>query len=167
MALRPDRPHARAGLGGLELGFSMRLLFRPARASLTLTLTCLTLVLFPGCSGSKKLNLAPVSGTVKVGGAPLTSGQITFVPASKEQEGTLAAGTIGADGTYTISSGGKSGAPLGNYKITITPSMVPTGDGKPPTVPFNTKYQSVATTPLAKEVIANPEAGRYDFNLDK
>jgi hypothetical protein len=131
----------------------------------TLVLSCLTLA--PGCSGAKKLNLAPVSGTVKVGGVPLTSGQISFLPTSKEQEGTLAAGTIGADGTFTISTGGKSGAPLGTYKITITPSMVPTGDGKPPTASFNVKYQSIASTPLTKEVIATPEAGRYDFNLDK
>ena len=141
----------------------MKPYLRPACVVLLLS----GLVLTPGCSGSKKLDLAPVSGTVKVAGVPLTSGQVSFLPASKEQEGTLAAGTIGSDGTYTISTGGKPGAPVGKYKITITPSMVPSGNGKPPGSGFSSKYQSVATTPLMKEVIANPEAGRYDFNLDK
>lgn len=130
-----------------------------------LALACLTLAL--GCSGGKKLNLAPVSGTVTVGGQPLTAGQVSFLPATKDQEGTLSAGTIGSDGKYTIFTGGKSGAPLGKYKVTVTPSMMPSADGKAPTFAFNQKYRDAKTTTLLFEVVEKPDAGRYDLKLDK
>jgi hypothetical protein len=138
---------------------------RPARAVLAVV-ACLTLAL--GCSGGKKATLAPVTGTVTVGGQPLTSGQVSFVPTTKDvQAAGLSAGTIDSSGKYTIYTDGKAGAPLGTYKITVTPSMMPTADGKPPTMPFNNKYRDIATTSLTKEVIASPEAGRYDLSLEK
>jgi hypothetical protein len=143
----------------------MTQLTRPARAA-ALAVAFLTLAL--GCSGGRKTALAAVTGKITVDGQPLTSGQVSFVPTSKDVEKSgLSAGTIDSSGNYTIYTDGKAGAPVGTYKITVTPAMMPTADGKPPTMPFNQKYRDIASTTLTKEVIASPEAGRYDLKLDK
>ena len=147
----------------MDLGLSMTQFLRPAGT--TLVLACLTLAL--GCSGGKKVTLAPVSGTVTVAGQPATSGQVSFLPTSKDAEKAgLSAGTIDSSGKYTIYTDGKPGAPLGTYKVTVTPSMVPV-DGKMPKAAFNTKYQNPNSTTLQFEVIASPDASRYDLKLDK
>lgn len=143
----------------------MRQLLRAARTALPLA--CLMLAL--GCSGgAKKAPYGPVSGTVTVGGQPVTAGQVTFIPINPEKgAGGLSGATIGSDGKYTIYTEGKAGAPLGKYKVTVSPSMVPTGDGKPPTTPFSTKYTRVDTTPLERDVTDNAPAGTYDLKLEK
>jgi len=132
------------------------------------TLVLTSLILTPGCSGGKSVTMAPVSGMVTVDGQPVTSGQVAFLPTGKDAEKAgLSAGTIDSSGKYTISTDGKSGAPLGTYKVTVTPSMVPV-DGKMPVAVFNEKYRTVsAANPLTIEVVANPDAGRYDLKLTK
>jgi hypothetical protein len=139
-------------------------LHRATRAALFLS--CLALAL--GCSGGKGVTLAPVSGTVTVDGQPVTSGQVTFIRTTTkdEEKSGLSAGTIDSGGKYTIFTDGKAGVPPGTYKITVTPSMVPV-DGKAPTANFNAKYRDPSATPLQKEVVASPEAGRYDLKLEK
>lgn len=130
-----------------------------------------------GC-GKKQAPMAPVSGKVTVNGQPLTAGNVSFIPdvkigdSAKGQEDTapsgLSGGTVGSDGTYKITTAGKNGAPLGKYKVTVNPSMVPVADAKaPPPVGFNAKFTNPQDTPLSVEVIANPEAGRYDLKLAK
>jgi hypothetical protein len=133
---------------------------------------CLAIIvcvcLAQGCS-SKKASLAPVSGKVTVDGQPVTSGQVSFFPAEKKEDAAktgLAAGNIESDGTYTISTDGKKGAPLGKYKVSVTPSMMPTGD-KAPTTPFNQQYKNADQSGLTVEVVADPEPGRYDLKLTK
>jgi predicted small lipoprotein YifL len=130
-----------------------------------------------GC-GKQLPPMAPVSGKVTVGGQPLTSGQVAFLPdlgapsdAAKgggEQTVGLSAGQISSDGTYKIFTAGKEGAPAGKYKVTVTPSMVPMGDAKTaPQTAIKQVYQNPQMTPLRFEVIATPEAGRYDLKLSK
>jgi hypothetical protein len=132
------------------------------------------LSVLPGCSTSKGPPVVPVSGKVTVGGQPVTSGQVLFVPAEASKaeaggkESQMSAGQIDSNGTYTIHTGGKSGAPVGKYKVVVTPSMVPTGDSKSmPATPFNRSYSNVSTTPLTKEVVASPQPGAYDLDLKK
>jgi hypothetical protein len=75
-------------------------------------------------------------------------------------------GKIGEDGTYEIFTGGKSGAPLGKYKVLVTTVTVPTDKGKGgPT--FDKKYTDAAKSKLGFEVVASAEAGRYDLQLSK
>ena len=130
-----------------------------------------------GC-GKKLPPMAPVSGKVTVNGQPLTAGNVSFIPdvkidkSAKGQKDTapagLSASTVGSDGTYKIITGGKDGAPLGKYKVTVNPSMVPVADAKaPPPTGFNQQFTNPKTTPLHVEVIANPESGRYDLKLTK
>jgi hypothetical protein len=140
---------------------------------------CFALLVSPclvvGCGGKKTPPLTPVSGKVTVDGQPLTSGQVTFVPdvarptedrQDNVQTAGLSTGKIGSDGSYTIITNGKSGAPLGKYKVTVTPSMVPAPDAKglPPTSFDRKKYSEEG---LKIEVVANPEPGRYDLKLTK
>lgn len=123
-------------------------------------------VLTVGCKGSTE-KMAPVSGKVTVAGQPLSSGSVTLIPTSGESKAGLMAGQIDSSGTYTIHTGGKDGAPLGKYKVKVDPSMVPSGDGKPPVAGFSHKYQDSQQTPLTIEVVENATPGAYDLKLTK
>jgi hypothetical protein len=135
------------------------------RASLAV-LICLGLA--QGCA-KKQVPLAPVSGKVTVDGQAITSGQVSLIPLEKTADSSagLSAATIDSSGAYTISTGGKPGAPQGKYKVTVTASMVPAGGTAPPVAPFNRVYQDSAQTTLRIEVINNPEDGRYDLKLTR
>ena len=122
-----------------------------------------------GC-GKAGPKMAPVSGTVTVDGVPLTAGQVTFVPvdtAEKPGNTGFSGGTLDATGKYTIFTGGEAGAPLGKYKATVNPSMVPmAGGGAPPTA-FNAKFRDAKTSTLDVEVVDGAPAGKYDLKLTK
>src|SRR5438045_3467653 len=111
----------------------------PARAGLFLWLCTFVLA---GCDNSPKLPpMAPVSGKVTMDSKPVTSGNVSLLPQSTDNKAGLSAGQIGEDGSYTIFTAGKEGAPLGKYKVTVTPSMVPqSGAGGMPKATFNQKY---------------------------
>ena len=68
-----------------------------------------------GC-GSK---LVPVEGVVNLDGQPVDRATVTFIP---QGEGRQATGVTGADGHFTLATGPDSGAPPGNYKVTVTKS---------------------------------------------
>jgi hypothetical protein len=122
-----------------------------------------------------------VSGKVTLKNAPLTGGNVTFVPdESKGNKSKFSpGGQIGSDGTFTLTTEGKSGAPLGWYKVTVFASTP--GMGGPATVdptpgkvaPLNPagavhvdpKYQDAAKTPVSLEVVASPGAGAYDVKI--
>jgi hypothetical protein len=134
--------------------------------------------LVPGCGG-KLPSMTPVSGKVTINGQSLTGGQVSLIPdiphpneegakPSETQTAGLSAGQIGSDGTYKIFTAGKEGAPLGKYKVTVTPSMIPSGDAKTaPASGFNPKYSDARNTPLRIEVVANSEPSKYDLKLTK
>jgi len=132
----------------------------PLRLALVLGVLVLSL---PGCGSSVKVS--PVRGKVTADGAPVTSGQVSYIPTSADQKGGMSAGQITSSGEYTIYTAGKEGAPLGTYKVTVTASMVPGGGKSMPTTPYSNKYSTAATTPLTIEVVANPEPGKYDLKL--
>jgi hypothetical protein len=123
-------------------------------------------VLAVGCGGKQPPKNFPVSGTITMDDQPVTSGQVSFIPASdKQAPADLSAGKI-ENGQYKIFTGGKEGAPLGSYKVTVTPSMVPPqGGGAPPQLPAN--YSDPSKTVLKIEVVENPSAGAYDLKLKK
>jgi len=74
-----------------------------------------------GCSNNG-LTLGKVRGTVRYNGQPLTAGEILFVPdESKGTTGPQALGSIGSDGTYTMSTEESGdGAIVGTHKVAIT-----------------------------------------------
>jgi hypothetical protein len=63
-----------------------------------------------GCGNGK----GDISGTVRVNGAPVSSGRVTFT--SEKQNGTSVIGAIGTDGRYKV-----AGCPPGPVKITVSP----------------------------------------------
>jgi hypothetical protein len=119
-----------------------------------------------GC-GKSSVPMAPVSGKVTVDNQPVTSGQVTLIPLDDKNHMDLSAGTIDEQGEYKISTGGSDGAPLGKYKITVSVPMMPTGDNKPPTMPFDRKYADPKGTPLQFEVVSSPATGQYDLKMTK
>lgn len=131
------------------------------------------MILSAGC-GKKLPPMSPVSGKVTVDGQPLTAGSVTFTPDvdvfnqenAKNAPSTagLSAGAIGSDGTYTISTAGKEGVPAGKYRVTVSPSMMPSGDGKSaPPRSFNQRFSDARNTPLKFEV----PSSNYDLKLTK
>src|SRR5262245_48884505 len=95
---------------------------------------CLCAGLVAGCGGGPSVANAPVRGKVTVGGEALSGGQVSFFPVAADPNAKgFSAGSIGTGGEYILYTAGKAGAPLGQYKVTVTPPMVPSADGKPAT----------------------------------
>jgi hypothetical protein len=113
--------------------------------------------------------MAPVKGKATLDGAPLTAGHVALHPQTIDPnvKVPLSAGQIDGSGNYEIFTGGKSGAPLGKYKIVVTPSMVPPPSGGAPPAGPPQKYMTDTQTPLSYEVVASPKDGQYDLQLSK
>jgi hypothetical protein len=139
-------------------------MFSPGRVVLVVLL-CITLV--SGCGGGKSsATLATVRGKVTVDGQPLTSGHVTLHPSVGEPAGGGSmSGQISSSGEYTIHTDGREGAPPGNYKITVHPSMVPTGGKEMPKTPFDPKYSDPNTTTLRYQVVTTAAPGTYDLTM--
>jgi hypothetical protein len=116
--------------------------------------------------------LAPVSGRVTVDANPISIGSVTFHPdkAKGNASDLTPTASIQMDGTYKLTSGGKEGAPLGWYKVTVSPNGMPSTmptDGKMPPAPnINQRYQK-SETGMSIEVVENPPAGAYDLKLSR
>ncbi len=137
---------------------------RIAALSLVFSLAAL---LWTGCGGGPKL--VPVQGKVTLtDGSPVANGYIILhADASKgntSKEGCQ--GTI-RDGSYTIQTGGREGAPVGAYKVSIEAAKV-----VDPANPYFTewladeKYVNPDRSNLTMDVVDKPEPGRYDFKLN-
>lgn len=122
-----------------------------------------------GCTGEPLPPLGPVKGHVTLAGKPLTSGNVVLHPVTAPVgKVLLTSGQIDADGNYEIFTGGKAGAPLGKYKVIVTPAMMPAEQGKGGmNTAFDKKYLDRTKTPFEFDVVANPEDGRYDLKLKK
>jgi hypothetical protein len=63
----------------------------------------------------------PVSGSVTVGGKPAVGATVMFFPEEgKGMNVVPSTGTVGSDGTFSLSTGGKPGAPAGRYVVAVT-----------------------------------------------
>lgn len=74
----------------------------------------------PGCSDSQ-FPVKPAKGKVVVNGQPVTSGTVTFTPlgaSDKLETGKPASGTVGADGTFVLSTFDRfDGAIVGKHSV--------------------------------------------------
>ena len=140
----------------------------PVRAGLRRlpsVLVAVALLIPSGCSSG---GLEKVSGKVTVDGAPLTMGMVRFVPdASKgNKTPTEPVGEIKKDGTYTLMTNGKEGAPPGWYKVSVTASETPDSSK-----PFSGKslvaqqYNNPESSNIAFEVKSGAPAGAYDIKV--
>jgi hypothetical protein len=63
----------------------------------------------------------PVSGSVTVNGQPAAGATVMFFPDGASGINVVpSTGIVGADGTFTLSTGGKTGAPAGRYVVAVT-----------------------------------------------
>jgi hypothetical protein len=88
-------------------------------------LAAATLAGAAGCGGSG-LDLTPVSGTVKLDGAPLADATVTFLPLDKQRGQTdlaPAIGTTDTQGRFILWTAGETGAAPGRHAVTITQNL--------------------------------------------
>jgi hypothetical protein len=137
-------------------------------------------LLLLGCGDSSGVGTTyPVSGTITFNGEPLNAENtsVLFKPdASKGNASPFEpVATVDADGSYTLITQGKDGAPPGWYKVVVTAFN---GAPKHPAGPkqdkqkgarslLPSKYGLAQSTPLAVEVVANPGRGAYDLKLTR
>jgi hypothetical protein len=81
---------------------------------------CLLAAPLAGCSGggAEAGPLVPVEGTVTNNGEPMPNGEVTFIP-EDEKVKVSPGGQIAPDGKYSLQTGGKPGAPVGKYQVTV------------------------------------------------
>jgi len=143
----------------IETGVIMKRLFSLPGVCLV---GLLLLPFLPGCKKASDVKLVTVKGKVTAGGELVKAGFVTFHPQNKDAKTGQSTGEIQSDGTYTLRTDGNEGAPEGQYKVTISPSMVPTGGTTMPKSPVDSKYTRIDTTDL---IISVPKAEGYDLNL--
>ncbi|MEZ6130999.1 MAG: hypothetical protein R3C59_20200 [Planctomycetaceae bacterium] len=93
--------------------------------------SCLLASFLPGCgSGADVPELAAVTGTVTLKGAPLPDAMVTFVP----EKGPVAIGMTDGSGKFSLRTGRLDGAVLGQHKVSVqldqggSEVVAPTGD---------------------------------------
>jgi hypothetical protein len=138
------------------------------RAPLWRLVGILTVLGLSSC-GPSSPKLVPVQGTVTLTDrTPIAYGHVILHPdpgkgnTSKE----ICQGTI-QDGSYSIMTGARKGAPVGAYKVGIEAAKEVN-----PNNPYFTewladeKYVDPNRSGLTMEVVENPDPGRYDFKLN-
>ncbi len=119
-----------------------------------------------GCGSNFKL--VPVSGKVTLDGKPLRGGGVNFVPdaAKGSTHRVGCAGRIDGQGHFHLTTSSVQasesgpGAPTGWYKVTLMTTLPGS-----PEIEVPARYLDVAQTPLAVEVVANPEPDAYNIGL--
>ena len=121
-----------------------------------------------GCGGDRATSRV-VSGTVSIGGSPVESGQVRFVPI-KGTSGPTSVGQIAA-GKYRIEARG--GVPVGTHRVEIVEygkgdwegsGFEPGTRPRAPAAPSAARPYAGAKSPLEVEVKATGGA-RFDFDL--
>ena len=152
---------------------------RPLGRLRLLPLATLAVILMAGCGDDSGVGPTfPVAGKVTLQNEPFSAKNtiIVFKPdASRGNKDPFApAGAVDADGSYTLTTKGKIGAPPGWYKVVVT-----SRDEAPTEHPKDPRHRPVAksllparygqekTTDLAIEIVENPAPGAYDLKLRK
>jgi hypothetical protein len=134
----------------------------------------LTLALAGGC-GSGQGNLVPVAGIVTLDGEQLPGGSVSFHPdasrGNTSQE--IPVGTI-VNGKYELSTRSQRGAPPGWYQVVVISDNFSGSKAPPkgataelPKSVIHLKYTQPGTTPLTREVTAQPPPKAYDLEVSR
>jgi hypothetical protein len=123
------------------------------------------LLALAGCSRGPSLGkIVPVQGKItKADGTPLTGTFVLFIPIDSGPNAAspyLPRGRLKEDGSFTISTRGQPGAPLGKYRVVLLPGRK---RGALRGVPA--QYTSQEKSPLEVEVAENKPEGAYDLKL--
>ena len=135
-----------------------------------LLLSLLLVACFVGC-GPAPVKLAPVSGKVTIQDMPLPYGRIVLKPdvAQGNKFAGEPSGEIKSDGTFTLETDGKPGAPLGVYRVAVFSIKASTQeDGyKPPVWAASQEYSDADKSGLTLTIVENPAADAYHIPLTK
>jgi hypothetical protein len=128
---------------------------------------CCGLVIVMGCNSDPRGKLYPVSGKITLADGKLLppNGRVVFVPIQDDPNAPALAnsvGPVGEDGSYTLSTNGKPGAPRGKYRVGLADGK--RGNKAWSVVPRKYMVKS-KENPLEVEVEANKPEGGYDFQL--
>ena len=164
----------RDGVAAQSASFGQREPTRMRFIRQLLIISAVTGLTVAGCGGERVSERAKVRGKVTYKGKPMTFGSVLFMPVETPKDGVMepASGTIGADGTYELTSP-EGGAVLGEHKVIVyavepaTPGAAPKPSAKddPSAAPAQadvkrlknlvpTKYAAPDTTPLIRKVVA-------------
>ncbi len=86
------------------------------------------LLLVVGCNRGGGPQLVPAGGLVQYNGAPVAGATVTLVFPDKQ----VATGITGQDGRFTLTTGGRPGAPIGKAKVGISKISGPSMDASKP-----------------------------------
>jgi hypothetical protein len=86
------------------------------------------LVALTGCGSGASTGLVPAKGTVTYKGKPVEGATVTFVFPDKQ----VSTGITDANGQFTLTTGGRPGAPVGKAKVAITKQTGGPSVGKAP-----------------------------------
>jgi len=142
-----------------------------------LSLSCV--IALVGCGGGGE-KLVPMEGKATVNGQSLPEGIITLFQAEgKSLKSGNPTGSVGQDGSFKLMTGGKPGAPVGKFKVVLSPAppaSTATGgalvgdvakSSKGPEKHVNPKYESLERTDLIVDVVSPPPAGGYELKFTK
>jgi hypothetical protein len=107
-----------------------------------------------------------VHGRILYLGNALPGGTIVFTPDTDlGGDGPMAVAEIKPDGSYTLKTGGETGAASGPYRVTIASEAPVTPATAKPAVVLPRKYSDPAQSGLKREVKAG-EVNVINFDLD-
>jgi hypothetical protein len=128
---------------------------------------CLALFALSGCGDRPKPDTS-VRGQVLYRGDPVAGGLIVFSPnPDRGSDGPIAIGTIGEDGSFTLTRTDGRPVPPGWYRVAVAPKAG-TVEGPTPERPYPgvpARYRNPALSGLEREVKAGTE-NRFHFDLD-
>ena len=98
--------------------------------------------LIAGCSSGSGPKLASADGVLTYKGKPLAGATVMLVP----DKGPFAMGVTGADGKFTVSTGGNRGVVVGLVKVSVTEGVAASGDAakQPKTAAESEEYMKKA-----------------------
>lgn len=85
------------------------------RLPILIAICSVSFVALCGC-GRGSTPLAPAKGVITLEGAPLVGGTVTFATVS----GQVAMGTTNDQGEFTLKTGDRAGAPVGECKVSVS-----------------------------------------------
>lgn len=126
----------------------------------------LSLLILTDCSRSDIPPLGQVSGKVTSKGKPVFDGVVTFM----SENGFGVSAPLNGEGGYALRSQYGLGIPIGSYKVTVTPPLVPASDVATPAerpavrtaLEIPKKYREFATSGFEFKI----ESGSQKLDLD-
>ena len=121
-----------------------------------------------GCFGTTPtttLELVPVSGSVVFVGSEVIPGEISFKPDQTfGTSGPVAIGVVNSDGTFTLKTVNRSGAPIGHYLVSFRPLYTDSPSPSMSNKQFIIQNPNNDTSEVKREIHKNI-SNKFDFQI--